>query len=135
MLRIKQVKYISEEDKNSIPKLVRAMQLNIRCTKDEWLAELTVTSKPRRRITVNSPEHRCQHGIRFSAERMVGEVRHHKRPKNRYLPCHPYPYTCRRNAIAGSSSLRSIEIHLGESRIRVQYDALRNDGSISEQLC
>jgi hypothetical protein len=30
---------ISEEDKNNIPKLVRAMQLNIKCTKDEWLAK------------------------------------------------------------------------------------------------
>jgi hypothetical protein len=39
MLRIKQVNMISEEDKNNIPKLVRAMQLNIRCTKDEWLAK------------------------------------------------------------------------------------------------
>jgi hypothetical protein len=39
MLRIKQVNMIPEEDKNNIPKLVRAMQLNIKCTKDEWLAE------------------------------------------------------------------------------------------------
>lgn len=112
MLRIERVNMISEEDKNNIPKLVRAMQLNIRCTKDEWLAGSTVTNKRRRRITVNSPEHRCQHGIRFPAERLVGEVGHHKRPKNRYLPCHPYPYIYRRNAIGSSSSLRSIEIHL-----------------------
>lgn len=28
---------ISEEDGVNIPKLVRAMQLNIRCIKDEWL--------------------------------------------------------------------------------------------------
>jgi hypothetical protein len=47
MLRIKQVNMISEEDKNNIPKLVRAMQLNIRCTKDEWLA------KPNRPSQVN----------------------------------------------------------------------------------
>jgi hypothetical protein len=39
MLRIKRVNMISEDDKNNIPKLVRAMQLNIRCTKDEWLAK------------------------------------------------------------------------------------------------
>ncbi len=54
MLRTKHVNTISEEDKNDIPKLVRAMQLNIRCTKDEWLVKSTVTSKPRRRI-------RCAH--------------------------------------------------------------------------
>jgi len=112
MLRNKQVNVISEKDNNNIPKLVRAMQLNIRCTKDEWLAESTVTSKLRRRITVSPPEHRSQHGIRFPAERMVSEVGHHKGPKNRYLPCHPYRYIYRRNAIASSSSLRSIEIHL-----------------------
>lgn len=42
MLRIEQVNMIPEEDKNNIPKLVRAMQLNIRCTKDEWLSKSTV---------------------------------------------------------------------------------------------
>ena len=31
--------YDLNDDKNNIPKLVRAMQLNIRCTKDEWLAK------------------------------------------------------------------------------------------------
>ena len=95
------------------PKLVRAMQLNIRCTKDEWLVKSIVHHKQiQERITVNSPEHRRQHGICFSAERMVGEVGHHKRPKHRYLPCHPYPYIYRRDAIASSSSLRSVEVHL-----------------------
>lgn len=39
MLRSKQVNMIPEDDKNNIPKLVRAMQLNVRCTKDEWLAK------------------------------------------------------------------------------------------------
>jgi hypothetical protein len=31
------VKVIPEKDGINIPKLVRAMQLNTRCTKDEWL--------------------------------------------------------------------------------------------------
>ncbi len=30
---------ISGQDKDNVPKLVRAMQLNIKCTKDEWLAK------------------------------------------------------------------------------------------------
>jgi len=107
------VNTISRGDKSNIPKLVRAMQLNIRCMKDEWLAKsIDCHKQSRRKVTVNSPEHRCQYGIRFPAEGMVGEVGHHERPKNRYLPCHPYPYIYRRNAIGSSSSLRSIEIHL-----------------------
>lgn len=61
---------------------------------------------------MNSPEHGRQHGIRFSAERLVCEVGHHKGPKNRYLPCHPYPYIHRRDAIASPSPLRRIEVHL-----------------------
>jgi hypothetical protein len=31
------VKVIPEDDRVHIPKLVRAMQLNSRCKKDEWL--------------------------------------------------------------------------------------------------
>ena len=31
--------YDLKGDKSNIPKLVRAMQLNIRCMKDEWLAK------------------------------------------------------------------------------------------------
>jgi hypothetical protein len=83
---------------------------------------------------VNSPEHGRQHGIHFPAKRVVGEVGHHKRPKNRYLPCHPNPHIYRRDAIASSSPLRRIEIHLSQSRIRVQDDALRHNGSIRERL-
>jgi len=82
----------------------------------------------------NSPEHRRQHRIRLSTERVVGEVGHHERPKDGYLPRYPYPHIDRRNAIASSPPFRSVEVHLRRSRVRVQDDALRDDGSIHEQL-
>ena len=84
--------------------------------------------------TKNSPEHGRQHGIRFPAERVVGEVRHHEGPQDGYLPRHPYPHVYRRDGVAGSSPLGSVEIHFCQTRIRVQDDALRDNGSIHEQL-
>ena len=45
MLSIKYVNMISENDKGNIPKLVRAMLLKNRCTRDEWLAKSTVTQQ------------------------------------------------------------------------------------------
>ena len=65
---------------------------------------------------------------------MVDEVCHHERSEDGYLPRHPYPHIYGRDAITNSSTLGRIEIHLRQSRVRVQDDALHHDGSIREPL-
>jgi hypothetical protein len=75
-------------------------------------------------LTCKSPEHGRQHSICFPTQWVVSEVGDHERSKNRYLPCNPDPYICGYNAIASSSSLRRVKVHLSYYRVCVRNHSL-----------